>query len=100
MKFTGYTIREDFDLSNLKEYGFSKTEPAENIWWQRIFNIVWKSRIGVWSSELLVNKENRKLYMKYDEGINLNNINYTIERMKQDGVLVENNVSLGGKYEC
>ena len=88
MEFTGYTIREDYNLNNLKKYGFFKTEPIKtNPWWQRPFNITWDV-IGTWDSELLVSKEDRKLLMKCDKDCNLGKINNTLEEMKQDGVFV------------
>lgn len=87
-KFTGYVIREDFDLNNLKEYGFYKTEPVKtNPWWQHPFNITW-SVIGTWDSELLVNKNDRKLLMKHEEGCSLDRLNSVLEKMKQDGVFI------------
>lgn len=85
-EFTGYIIREDYDLNNLEEYGFYKTSPKDiNPWWQRPFNITW-GIIGRWDSELLVNKNDRKLLMNYDDGCNMDKLNNTIEKMKQDGV--------------
>ena len=89
-KFTGYIIREDYDLNNLEQYGFYKTEPARtNPWWQRPFNITWDV-IGTWDSELLVDKRDRKLLTWHDDGANLDRLNKTIEDMKQDGVFVNN----------
>ena len=87
-KFTGYVIREDFDLNNLKEYGFYKTEPVKtNPWWQHPFNITWNV-IGTWDTELFVNKNDRKLLMKHKEGCNLDELNGVIEKMKQDSVFI------------
>jgi hypothetical protein len=89
-EFTGYIIREDYDLNNLKEYGFDKTSPKDiNPWWQHPFNITWDI-IGRWDCELLVNKNDRKLLMKHDDGCNMDRLNDTIEKMKQDGVFVDN----------
>ena len=88
-EFTGYIIREDYDLNNLKQYGFYKTSPVDiNPWWQHPFNITW-GIIGRWDSELLVNRNDRKLLMNYDEGCNLDRINNTLEKMKQDGVFID-----------
>lgn len=85
-KFTGYVIKEDYDLNNLKEYGFYKTSPKDiNPWWQCPFNITW-GVIGRWDSELLVNKNDRKLLMNCDDGCNMDRLNDTLEKMKQDGV--------------
>lgn len=87
-EFTGYIIREDYDLNNLKEYGFYKTEPVKtNPWWQHPFNITWNV-FGVWDSELLVSKEDRKLLMRRTEGCNLDRLNSTLEKMKRDGVFI------------
>lgn len=87
-KFTGYTIKEDYDLNNLEEYGFYKTEPANiNPWWQCPFNITWNA-IGTWDSELFVDKNDRKLLMWHDKYSNLDKLNRTIEEMKQDGVFI------------
>lgn len=87
-KFTGYTIKEDYDLNNLEEYGFYKTESANtNPWWQRPFNINWNV-IGTWDSELFVDKNDRKLLMWHDKDANLDKLNKTLEEMKHDGVFV------------
>lgn len=87
-EFTGYIIREDYDLNNLKQYGFYKTSPVDiNPWWQHPFNITW-GVIGSWDSELLVNRNDRKLLMRHDDGCNLDKLNSTLEKMKQDGVFV------------
>lgn len=86
--FTGYIIREDYDLNNLKKYGFWKTEPAKiNPWWQRPFNMTW-SIIGTWDSELFVSRNDRKLLMKHTDGCNLDELNSVLEEMKQDGVFI------------
>lgn len=87
-EFTGYIIKEDYDLNNLVKYGFWKTEPKDiNPWWQRPFNITYNS-IGTWDCELFVSREDRKLLMKQTEGCDLNKFNKTIEEMKQDGVFI------------
>ena len=87
--FTGYIIREDYDLNNLTQYGFRKTEPKDiNPWWQRPFNMNWSRFFGTWDCELLVSREDRKLLMKYDDGCNMDNLNNILEEMKQDGVFV------------
>lgn len=88
MEFTGYIIREDYDLNNLKEYGFYKTEPVRtNPWWQNPFNITYNG-IGTWDSELLVDNRDRKLLMWNDTNSNLDKLNKTIEEMKRDGVFI------------
>ncbi len=85
-EFTGYIIRKDYNLNNLRRYGFYKTEPKNvNPWWQRPFNITW-GMIGTWKSELLVDKNDRKLLMKYTNNCNMSEIKNTIEEMKRDGV--------------
>ena len=87
--FTGYIIREDYDLNNLKKYGFWKTEPKNiNPWWQRPFNMTW-SIIGTWDSELYVSRNDRKLLMKQTDGCNLDELNSVLEEMKQDGVFID-----------
>lgn len=87
-EFTGYIIKEDYDLNNLVKYGFWKTEPKDiNPWWQRPFNITYNG-IGTWDCELFVSREDRKLLMKQTEGCDLNKFNKTIEEMKQDGVFI------------
>lgn len=87
--FTGYIIKEDYDLNNLKEYGFWKTEPKDtNPWWQRPFNMNWDNFFGTWDCELLVNRDDRKLYRKCDDGCNMDKLNATLEEMKQDGIFI------------
>ena len=88
-EFTGYIIKEDYDLNNLNKYGFWKTEPKNtNPWWQRPFNVRW-SLIGTWDSELLVSKNDRKLLMEYKEDCNMDMLNKTIEEMKLDDVFID-----------
>ena len=87
-EFTGYIIKEDYDLNNLVKYGFWKTEPKDiNPWWQCPFNITYNG-IRTWDCELFVSREDRKLLMKQTEGCDLNKFNKTIEEMKQDGVFI------------
>ena len=86
--FTGYIIKEDYDLSNLKKYGFRKVMPETNLWWQRPFNVKWDRFFYTWDCKLLVNKENRKLYRVCDDGCNTDELDSTFEEMKQDGILV------------
>jgi hypothetical protein len=86
--FTGYIVKEDYDLNNLEEYGFWKTEPKDiNPWWQRPFNMKWDF-IGTWDCELLVNRDDRKLYRKCDDGCNMDKLNDTLEKMKQDDIFI------------
>lgn len=88
MKFTGYVIREDYDLNNLKEYGFYKTSPKDtNPWWQHPFNITWNV-IGTWDTELLVNKNDRKLLMRHKDGCSLDRLNNVLDEMIVDGVFI------------
>lgn len=86
-EFTGYVIKEDYDLNNLKTYGF-RTSEEKNIWWQRTFNVKWDRFFGTWDCELLVNKKDRKLYRLYKYGCNMDEINRIFEEMMQDGILV------------
>ena len=86
--FTGYVIKEDYDLNNLKkDYGF-REPPKYNLWWQRPFNIKWRRFYGIIDCQLMVNKENRKLYRLCDDGCNTDELDSTFEKMKQDGILV------------
>jgi hypothetical protein len=86
-EFTGYVIEGKCDLHNLKQYGFYKTEPAEtNPWWQRPFDVKFDN-IGTWESELLVNRNDRKLLAKHTDACNLDKLNATVEKMRQDGIL-------------
>lgn len=84
-KSTGYTIREDYDLNSLKKYGFYKPEPDTCPWWQRPFNIVW-GLFGTWDTELLVNRNDRKLLMEVKEGSNTDDLQETLNEMINDGV--------------
>ena len=87
-KFTGYIIRADYDLNNLTQYGFKKTEPAHiNPWWQCPFNLSWNV-IGTWDCELLVDQRDRRLLMWHEEGCNLEALNNTIAAMKRDDILL------------
>jgi hypothetical protein len=89
-KFTGYTIKRDYDLNNLKKYGFGKTEPKDiNPWWQRQFNINWSRFFGTWETELLVSREDRKLLSKCEENANTDNLNRTLQEMIADCVFEE-----------
>ena len=83
--FTGYVIREDYDLNNLKKYGFYKPEPDICPWWQKPFNIVW-NLFGTWDTELLVNRNDRKLLKKVKEGSNTDDLQKTLDKMISDGV--------------
>ena len=88
--FTEYIIREDYDLNNLKKYGFTKTTPIDiNPWWQCPFNMDWSGVFGTWDSELLVNRNDRKLLMKHEVGANLDKLNKVIEEMKADDVFID-----------
>lgn len=85
-EFTGYVIRKDYDLNNLKKYGFCKTRPEDiNPWWQRPFDISW-GILGTWNSELLVSREDRKLLMKVREDCDTTALQKTLEQMINDGV--------------
>jgi hypothetical protein len=89
-KFTGYTIKENYDLNNLKKYGFTKTEPKDiNPWWQRPFDTDWSGFFGTWRSELLISKEDRRLLAKYEENANLDRLNEALQEMINDGVFEE-----------
>lgn len=89
-KFTGYTIKKDYDLNNLKKYGFRKTEPKDiNPWWQRPFDNEWRGFFGTWRSELLISKEDRRLLSKCEENANLDRLNETLQEMINDGVFEE-----------
>ena len=85
-KFTGYTIKKDYDLNNLKKYGFEKTMPKENPWWQRPFDTDWSGFIGTWETELLVSRDDRKMLSKCEENANLDSLNRTLQEMINDGV--------------
>ena len=86
-KFTGYTIKQDYDLNNLKKYGFMKTEPRDtNPWWQRQFDINWSRFFGTWESELLLSREDRKLLSLCEENANLDKLNKILQEMINDGV--------------
>ena len=86
MEFTGYIIKEDYDLNNLGRYGFTKTAPVEiNPWWQRPFDITW-GIIGTWNAELLVSKEDRKLMKKVKNGFDASELQMLIGVMVNDGV--------------
>jgi hypothetical protein len=86
-KFTGYTIKKDRDLNNLKKYWFIKTEPKDtNPWRQRQFNINWNRFFGTWETELLVSKEDRKLLSKCEEDANIDGLTKIIQEMIIDGV--------------
>ncbi len=85
-EFTGYVIREDYDLNNLKKYGFYKTRPVDiNPWWQRPFGITWNI-FGTWDSELLVSREDRKLLMKVREGSDTEELQKTLNQMINEEV--------------
>lgn len=86
-EFTGYIVKKDYDLDNLKNYGFYKTSPKDiNPWWQRPFDINWDI-FGTWNSELLINRDDRKLLMKITEGCDIKNLHETLNQMINDGVL-------------
>ena len=86
-EFTGYKIKKGYRLNNIKKYGFTKTEPEDiNPWWQRPFDITWNI-FGTWNSELLVSRDDRKLLMKTTEGCDTKNLQETLNRMIEDGVL-------------
>ena len=89
-KSTGYTIKKDYDLNNLKKYGFTKTEPKDiNPWWQRPFDMDWSGFFGTWRSQLLISKEDRRLLADYEENANLDRLNETLQEMINDGVFEE-----------
>lgn len=85
-EFTGYIIRDDYDLNNLARYGFTKTKPVDvNPWWQRPINIFWHG-IDTWDTELLVSKEDRKLMQKVRNGADVSDLRMLIGIMLNDGV--------------
>ena len=84
---TGYTIKPEIDLTILKDYGFYKTSPKDtNPWWQRPFNMSFDVFI-TWTCELQVNKNDRELLMKIDDGANTDKLYATIDEMLKDGIL-------------
>lgn len=88
-EFTGYIIKDDYDLSGLKKYGFYKTAPVDiNPWWQCPFDIDW-NRFGTWETELLTSREDRMLIKKVMHGSDTTKLQATIEEMMRDGVLYE-----------
>ena len=89
-EFTGYIIREDYDLNNLARYGFTKTRPVDiNPWWQRQININWDGGIGTWDTELLVSKKDRKLMKRVRNGADVSDLRMLIGVMVNDGVFAD-----------
>lgn len=88
-EFTGYVIKDDYDLNNLKKYRFTKTSPADiNPWWQRPFDIKWDV-FGTWDTELLVNRDDRRLMKRVKDDADTTKLQSTIQEMMRDGVLME-----------
>lgn len=86
LEFTGYVIKADYDLKNLKKYGFTKTTPVDICpWWQRPFDITWNI-IGTWNTELLVSRDDRKLMKKVKDGCDTSKLEATLEEMIKDGI--------------
>lgn len=88
-EFTGYVVREDYDLNGLRDYGFTKTTPVDtNPWWQRPFNMTLNVFIE-WDCELQLRRDDRRLLKKVDPGANTDRLQATLEKMIRDGVLVK-----------
>ena len=84
-EFTGYIIKSDYDLNNLKKYGFYKSKPDTCPWWQRPFDITW-GFFGTWNTELFVSRDDRKLMKKVKEGCDTSKLQATLEEMIRDGI--------------
>ena len=88
-ELTGYVIKDDYDLNNLKKYRFTKTSPVDiNPWWQRPFDIKWDV-FGTWDTELLVSRDDRKLMKRVKDGADTTKLQATLDEMIKDGVFVE-----------
>lgn len=84
-----YKIAENYDFNNLERYGFHKTEPKQNPWWQCVLQIDWSTGLGFYIESLSVNIKTRNIYLDYKK--ELNNFRYQekIDRMLNDGLLIE-----------
>ena len=81
-------IREEYDLRNLENYGFRKTEHIEtDVWWQRIIESKpYKQDVFIVTCQLCVNEKDRILLTKADYCKDPDGINSVVLQMKQDGV--------------
>ena len=80
-------IREGYDLRNLENYGFRKTEPVKtNPWWQKTIEVRPYQGILLIECQLCVSNENRNLLLKYENYKYPDKVNSIVEKMKQDGV--------------
>ena len=77
--FTGLIVRDDFDLNNLELYGFYKTQPKRNPWWQCFFGTNYEAC-------LLININDRKLLLKSDKDYELSEVMEAINKMKSDDI--------------
>jgi hypothetical protein len=89
-KKLNYKVSDGFNYDNLKKYGFWKTEPIGNPWWQCILQSDWSTGIGFFLEDIAINIETREVFLHIDENIKVQKHNELILQMVNDNVLISN----------
>ena len=84
-----YMVNQDYDLNNLKDYGFYKTQPKENPWWQNPLTIDHTNGLGFYVESLSINKNTREIFVDIEDGFKAEKYLELIDRMIENDVLKE-----------
>jgi len=84
-----YKIKEGYDFNNLKQYGFSKTQPKENPWWQYPIQIDWSTGLGFYKESININNKTNEVYLVWEETISQFKHQDVIDKLLGDNALIK-----------
>jgi hypothetical protein len=84
-----YKVKDGYDFSNLKKYGFWKTEPTGNPWWQCVLQSDWSTGLGFFLEDISINIKTNEVFLHVDETIKNCRHHNLIRQMLVDDVLYE-----------
>jgi hypothetical protein len=83
-----YKVCDNFDYSKLKGYGFYKTEPSGNPWWQNPLTFDRVGAIGFYKESLNINKETKEVYLATEDNFIATKYKDVISKLVEDNILI------------
>ena len=83
-----YKVNPKISFDNLCEYGFYKTQPKENPWYQCPIKMQWSGGIGWWDESISISKET------YEATVECDFDEWTDKLTNEVNVLIQENIIL------
>lgn len=82
-----YQLKKGVRCSSLGKYGFYKTQPKDNPWYQYPIHIDWNGGLGIWHEIININKETHEVIVECDYEQWSNNLQNKFNKLVDEKII-------------